>query len=300
MTIVWSPSLLCQYPNLYFPLHIGDRWQFSEGGTAISDAQVLDTATIGGHKYASLSGLLTQGNFRMDGSKLYSTIFGGEKLLCDFSARVGDTLAIYWNGYDSVLVFLHDQNLVSWFGKNRVQMGFWHSSLHAIGHLRSSYVVVDSVGFVMIARESIVLGLRGAIIDGRQLGVITAVAHTDGAASMVRLSQNYPNPFNPTTEISYELPRASTVSLKIFNTLGQPVTTLVDEKKEPGYHSVKWSANVPIGVYFYYLQSNDASASSARGFAETKRMMILGEFALADCLSAIDLSEKISGKQDVS
>ncbi len=254
MSIVWSPSLLCQYPNLYFPLHIGDRWQFSEGGTAISDAQVLDTVTIAGHKYASLSGLLTQGNFRMDASKLYSTILGGEKLLCDFSARIGDTLAIYWNGYDSVLVFLHDQNFVSWFGKNRVQMGFWHSSLHSLGHLRSSYVVVDSVGFVQIARESIVLALRGAVIDGKQLGLITSVTQTHSAPSIVRLSQNYPNPFNSTTRLAFDLSTDSNVEVAIYDILGRKVSVLASQHFASGTYNLAWDGwEYPSGVYFCRL-----------------------------------------------
>ncbi len=80
------------------------------------------------------------------------------------------------------------------------------------------------------------------------------------------LEQNYPNPFNPSTTIHYELPKASTVSLKIFNALGQLVTTLVDEKKEPGYYAVRWKANVPSGIYFYRLQ--------AGGYVETKKMIL--------------------------
>ncbi|HTY36023.1 MAG TPA: hypothetical protein VMH23_02875, partial [Bacteroidota bacterium] len=60
------------------------------------------------------------------------------------------------------------------------------------------------------------------------------------------LGQNYPNPFNPSTAIKYQLPRAAYVSLKIFNSLGQLVTTLVDEKEEAGYFNVNWNAaNIP-------------------------------------------------------
>jgi hypothetical protein len=75
-------------------------------------------------------------------------------------------------------------------------------------------------------------------------------------------NQNYPNPFNPSTTIEYDLPktngsRPSQISLKIYNLLGQPVATLVDELQAPGYHHAQWNANAPSGVYFYRLQVDD-------------------------------------------
>jgi flagellar hook assembly protein FlgD len=82
------------------------------------------------------------------------------------------------------------------------------------------------------------------------------------------LRQNYPNPFNPNTTISYELPRAGNVSLKITNTLGQVISTLEDGYKEAGFHQLRWNAsNVPSGIYFYRLQAGE--------FVETKKMVLL-------------------------
>ena len=81
------------------------------------------------------------------------------------------------------------------------------------------------------------------------------------------LSLNYPNPFNPSTTIRYDLPKAANVSLRIYNTLGQVVATLVDGRKEAGYYQVTWNANVPSGIYFYRLQAGN--------FVETKKMILL-------------------------
>ena len=82
------------------------------------------------------------------------------------------------------------------------------------------------------------------------------------------LRQNYPNPFNPSTTICYELPRAATVSLKIFNMLGQLVETLVDQHKVAGSYQVQWNAsNVPSGIYFYRLQAGE--------YVEMKKMVFL-------------------------
>ncbi|MBD3403423.1 DUF4397 domain-containing protein [candidate division GN15 bacterium] len=82
------------------------------------------------------------------------------------------------------------------------------------------------------------------------------------------MAQNYPNPFNPTTIISFALPEAADVQLKIYNVLGQEVTTLVDGRREAGEYQVEWDAgSSPTGVYFYRI--------SAGNFSESKKMVLL-------------------------
>ena len=82
------------------------------------------------------------------------------------------------------------------------------------------------------------------------------------------LSQNFPNPFNPSTKIKYSIPISSQVSLKIFNTLGEEIETLVNEEKPVGTYEVNWNAaNLPSGVYFYRLQ--------AGSFVQTRKMILL-------------------------
>jgi len=82
------------------------------------------------------------------------------------------------------------------------------------------------------------------------------------------LSQNYPNPFNPTTTIRYDIPKASQVTLTIYNMNGQIVDKLVSQKQEPGFYSVNWDArNVSTGMYFYRIQ--------AEGFMQVKKMLLI-------------------------
>lgn len=80
--------------------------------------------------------------------------------------------------------------------------------------------------------------------------------------SSIVLNQNYPNPFNPSTTIRYALPHASFVMLTIYNTLGQRVAQLVNERQQAGYHETAFRGDrLPSGVYFYRLQAGDFVAS---------------------------------------
>ena len=94
-----------------------------------------------------------------------------------------------------------------------------------------------------------------------------------GIPSEVTLSQNYPNPFNPSTTITYSLPHSSTVSIKIYNIAGEEVSTLVNESKPAGTHSVIWVGEnnrglpLPSGLYVYKLTADGTSIS--------KRMLLL-------------------------
>ncbi len=78
--------------------------------------------------------------------------------------------------------------------------------------------------------------------------------------------QNYPNPFNPRTAIRYYIPEHSAVKVSIYNTLGQKVVTLVDEKQPAGYHEAVWNASdasgraAASGFYFYVVKTARFSA----------------------------------------
>jgi hypothetical protein len=88
-----------------------------------------------------------------------------------------------------------------------------------------------------------------------------------GIPTVYALSQNYPNPFNPATTIQFALPKASYVSLKVFDLLGREVSTLLSQELEAGYFTVRWQANVPSGIYYYRLQAGE--------YVETKKMTLM-------------------------
>lgn len=81
--------------------------------------------------------------------------------------------------------------------------------------------------------------------------------------SKFSLYQNYPNPFNPSTEISFELADNSSVSVKVYNALGELVNTLIDnEFKQKGIYSLNYDGtNLPSGIYIYTLETKDIKLS---------------------------------------
>jgi hypothetical protein len=106
------------------------------------------------------------------------------------------------------------------------------------------------------------------------LGVET----TDIVPNSFKLFQNYPNPFNPTTKIKFTIPVGTrdrvSVQLKVYDVLGNEITTLVNEEKQPGTYEVEFNSvgtsrdlSLPSGIYFYRLKVDN--------YIETKKMILL-------------------------
>jgi hypothetical protein len=83
------------------------------------------------------------------------------------------------------------------------------------------------------------------------------------------LSQNYPNPFNPSTKISFSIPESGNYTLKVYNILGQEITTLIDNKfLAPGLQETTFDgSDFPNGMYVYNLTGNNINLS--------KKMMLV-------------------------
>jgi hypothetical protein len=88
---------------------------------------------------------------------------------------------------------------------------------------------------------------------------LSLIDHSEKMIDRFDLKQNYPNPFNPTTTIEYSVQRPSHVELKIYNSFGQVVKTLVDGFKIHGEYAVTWEGKddsgkvMPSGNYFYRI-----------------------------------------------
>jgi hypothetical protein len=97
---------------------------------------------------------------------------------------------------------------------------------------------------------------------------VAAAAVPHPLPKTIALHQNYPNPFNTSTRISFDLPKAGLVILKVYNVLGREVATLIEGFRNAGYHSVLFDgSNLSSGIYFYRLEIGDMH--------EVKKMVML-------------------------
>lgn len=94
----------------------------------------------------------------------------------------------------------------------------------------------------------------------------------ENPANNLILEQNYPNPFSGHTRIYFQFPKEEHVQLKIYNSIGQEVKTLVDKKRSAGRHYVDWDGSdkyghkVINGIYFYQFRTSS--------FSIAKRMIV--------------------------
>ncbi len=112
---------------------------------------------------------------------------------------------------------------------------------------------------------------QGAIVENdglKQEKYFAETAEKELTPKDFSLEQNYPNPFNPSTKISYLLPDANFVTLKIYDMLGSEVATLVNENKPAGKFEVEFDASrLSSGTYVYKLVAGN--------YQLTKKMQLL-------------------------
>jgi photosystem II stability/assembly factor-like uncharacterized protein len=111
------------------------------------------------------------------------------------------------------------------------------------------------------------VGENGNILHYLNYDIVTEIGNEISIPHQFVLFQNYPNPFNPETTIKYTLPKTDKVLLKIYNSLGQEVKTLVNEIQPSGQKSFVWDgkdnsgSKVSSGIYVYQLKAGRESKS---------------------------------------
>ena len=113
--------------------------------------------------------------------------------------------------------------------------------------------------------------LKGCVINGRVYGDTTfIISDVDDFSNKLsyELYNNYPNPFNSTTVIRFTIPESDYVLLEVYNSLGEKITTLVNEFTNSGNHSMQFEANnLASGVYLYVLRTST--------YIQTKKMLLI-------------------------
>lgn len=131
---------------------------------------------------------------------------------------------------------------------------------------------------------------NGKLFTGRSNGLYwlpytpTSIAGDIVIKSFI-LYQNYPNPFNPFTKIKFTIKThhdaSLMVTLKVYDVLGNELTTLVNESRPAGIYEVEFNLSkvsrpeISSGIYFYQLKVEDSSIDSGQSFIETKKMILL-------------------------
>ncbi|MEO8210898.1 MAG: T9SS type A sorting domain-containing protein [bacterium] len=199
----------------------------------------------------------------------------------------------YNNGYeiliDSLLgrkndYFSGKRNLNSVFAKVDEEI----NNFPLFGNLRNAKIILNNsselffsyylieyfgLGYMVVCTKDsgYILSTLGCVINGVVYGD-TALTRIQEVNSIIPenffLSQNYPNPFNPTTRLDFGISNLGFVSLKVYDVLGNEISTLVNENKPTGSYSVEFDGrNFSSGIYFYKLETEN--------FSETKRMALI-------------------------
>jgi hypothetical protein len=190
-----------------------------------------------------------------------------------FYASLGDTLfyadtsfaKVYKQGSPIHCLANSDDTLFTALGGYLFKLSWVHIIWHNIPLVEYT---AERLFNVHILGSPIVYSLtmnNGYIVAGTEDGIwrlrypeaVTRVTSSQNIPAGFVLEQNYPNPFNPTTFITYRLPGVSNVTLMVFDVLGRPVATLVNERQSAGSYSVKFDADIlPSGAYFYSIAAN--------------------------------------------
>ena len=102
---------------------------------------------------------------------------------------------------------------------------------------------------------------------------VSNVSRNEIRPQVFELFQNYPNPFNSSTIIKFNISKTSFVNLKVFDILGKEIITLINQNLRSGNYSIPFSISqfsdnqIPSGIYFYRLQTED--------FSQTKKLVII-------------------------
>jgi hypothetical protein len=250
-----------------FPLHIGDKWIYWNYPNYYDEYSIdSDTVMDNGKLYFNLQGIL----YRQEGDSVYTFdhALNDEYLIFDFSADSGDTVTNLQFGQGDTLriILINRFNDGENFG---VKGDIYTYYISETGLSDGNYSVTVMDGLGIIHRNSTWYDeyLHGAIINNTEYGNVNSVKNKNKSNYNFKLNQNYPNPFNPNTIIEFTLNEPSKVNIKVYDILGNLITTLLDDYRNAGLHKLEFNGkNLSSGIYFYTINVN--------GKIKTKSMVL--------------------------
>lgn len=292
----------------FFPLHVGDFWQYRGTTTAmgypypdtiwICTKEILgDTIMPNGKKYYHIREDKINNpdqpfpyNFFVRLDSLNGNIYqysGTQEIIRD-SLFVDDSSKVFYEYtcyYNEKEIF--GLNLRTRLIERTVISSDYYNGLEYAEGIGETIRYFNDIFVYWIYYKS---ELVYAKINGVEYGTYVSIEEDKvELPTEYSLSQNYPNPFNPSTTIEYTLhtptygvpsregnKRGVLVTLKVYNILGREIATLVNEYQSPGKYSVEFrvqNSELPSGIYFYNLRVNATSNNII--FSQTKKMLLL-------------------------
>jgi hypothetical protein len=301
---VKSNLLPVEILNLY-PLRVGNKWiyiktyafnPYVEYSIDITEI-VGDSIAPNGKYYFHIQDNVNSFLERIDSvdGKVYQyyenpLLNDDEFVVADLLGEVGDTLESFCVQYPNNESFIFITGIDSFYkwGLVKFRKSFQQEILPVTSFYIRKYSYTEDIGLDYhflgwpISSSYILKELKGCVINGIIYGDTTTVGveeeETPIATSFI-LEQNYPNPFNPSTKIKFTIPSRTEyysvpqiVTLKVYDVLGNEITTLVNEEKPAGEYEVEFNPESSIkhpvsGIYFYQLKTGS--------FIQTKKMLMI-------------------------
>jgi len=235
---------------------------------------VNDFAIVSGKYIDIFSGKTLKKLFRVTSNKKFwypLNIAGGYDLnkdgYCDFLVSYADLENQYAGGVDLYLggkeldtlpiATINGKNPNSYFGKQLIISG-------DINNDGSPEIMIGEDG--ELTQDGVIGSGTVYIYEYNKLDGIKNP--TPLLPNKYKLYSNYPNPFNPSTTIKYDLPKTSHVIIKIFDSVGKEITSLINKNQLPGSYTMNFNANnLSSGVYFYKIITDE--------WVSTKKMILI-------------------------
>jgi hypothetical protein len=267
-------------------LAVGNEWIYLSSQNIDTPSQyyvyqeVIGDTTIDQKTYAIIKSVINSNISydyqRSDSAIIYRYVPSGfppqyyparEDTLLNFNLNIKDSLYGY-RIMDKSKVFYYDKDRV------KIHMYLEQPSLYYddVYYLEGIGIIEEISGGHALAGNEITSELKASIIENKIFGdsVLLDVKEPKYyTPSKFNLCQNYPNPFNPSTKIIFSLEVSSTITLKIYNILGDEISTIINRQPfTPGSYNVTVNMNgYPTGVYFYRITSAN--------FNSTKKMILI-------------------------
>jgi len=253
----------------FYPLKINFEWKYDSDFFSRSE-RIVDTVRINGSTYFALTSddyaivfLLREINNQIF---IYNMQDSSEYLLFDFTADVGESWEL---PVDFACTYGTEITLAGKMDTVTTPLGTYFNCYH-FNHLTGC----DDAGIYEtwfakgVGKVKFIEIFFAGSFDFLLSDFITSIDNSTQKDYSYKLYQNYPNPFNPLTNIDFSVPNAGKVMIRVFDLLGKEIATLLDEYKQSGKYRITFDGtNLPSGIYFYKIITNN--------FSSTKKMVLI-------------------------